>query len=61
MIWQKDGYPGSVLSEKEVALSNENGNNTIFNVFEKAKGEKIDFPYTNDLSITNSCINISIY
>lgn len=34
-----DGYPGSVLSEKEVALSNENM--TLFNDFEKAKGEKL--------------------
>ena len=34
-----DGYPGSVLSEKEVALSNENM--TLFNDFAKAKGEKM--------------------
>ena len=34
-----DGYPGNVLSEKEVALSNENM--TLFNDFEKAKGEKL--------------------
>lgn len=34
-----DGYPGSVLSEKEVALSNENM--TLFNEYEKAKGEKL--------------------
>ncbi len=34
-----DGYPGSVLSEKEVALSNENM--TLFNEFERVRGEKI--------------------
>ena len=34
-----DGYPGSVLSEKEVALSNENM--ALFNDFEKTKGEKL--------------------
>ncbi len=34
-----DGYPGSILSEKEVALSNENM--TLFKDFEKAKGEKM--------------------
>lgn len=34
-----DGYPGSVLSEKEVALSNENM--TLFKDFENAVGEKI--------------------
>ena len=34
-----DGYPGKVLSEKEVALSNENM--TLFKEFEKKRGEKI--------------------
>lgn len=34
-----DGYPGSVLSEKEVALSNENM--TLFTDYEKFKGEKM--------------------
>lgn len=34
-----DGYPGSVLSEKEVALSNENM--TLFNSFEKITGDKL--------------------
>lgn len=34
-----DGYPGSVLSEKEVALSNENM--TLFTDFEKARGKKL--------------------
>lgn len=34
-----DGYPGSVLSEKEVALSNENM--TLFNDYEKIKGAKL--------------------
>ena len=34
-----DGYPGSVLSEKEVELSNENM--TLFNAFEECKGNKL--------------------
>lgn len=34
-----DGYPGSVLSEKEVALTNENM--TLFRDFEKATGNKL--------------------
>lgn len=34
-----DGYPGSVLSEKEVALSNENM--TLFNDYERAKSSKL--------------------
>lgn len=34
-----DGYPGNVLSEKEVALTNEN--KTIFQAFEEAKGEQL--------------------
>ena len=34
-----DGYPGSVLSEKEVALSNENM--TLFSDFEKVSGAKL--------------------
>ncbi|WP_223854779.1 aldolase catalytic domain-containing protein [Bacteroides sp. GM023] len=34
-----DGYPGNVLSEKEVALTNEN--KTIFQSFKKAKGEQL--------------------
>lgn len=34
-----DGYPGSILSEKEVALSNENM--TLFNDFEKTTGSKL--------------------
>ena len=34
-----DGYPGSVLSEKEVALSNENM--TLFTEYEKARGNKM--------------------
>ena len=32
-----DGYPGSVLSEKEVALTHEN--KTIFEAYAKAKGK----------------------
>lgn len=34
-----DGYPGNVLSEKEVSLTNEN--KTIFNAFQKAKGVQL--------------------
>ena len=34
-----DGYPGNVLSEKEVALTNENM--TLFRDYEQAKGEKL--------------------
>ena len=34
-----DGYPGSILSEKEVALSNENM--TLFKDFEKSMGKKM--------------------
>ncbi len=34
-----DGYPGSVLSEKEVALSNENM--TLFHDYEQSKGVKL--------------------
>lgn len=34
-----DGYPGSVLSEKEVSLTNEN--KTIFQAYEKTKGDKL--------------------
>jgi 4-hydroxy 2-oxovalerate aldolase len=34
-----DGYPGSVLSEKEVSLSSEN--RTLFKNYEKVKGEKM--------------------
>lgn len=34
-----DGYPGSVLSEKEVALSNEN--KTLFSDYEKYSGKKL--------------------
>lgn len=50
-----DGYPGNVLSEKEVVLSNENM--TLFNDFEKAKGEKLVsltptiYPELNVLSV----------
>ena len=34
-----DGYPGSILSEKEVALTNEN--KTLFSDYEKACGKKL--------------------
>lgn len=34
-----DGYPGNVLSEKEVSLSNEN--RTIFHAYEEAKGIRL--------------------
>ena len=34
-----DGYPGNVLSEKEVALTNEN--KTIFTAFKEAKGRQL--------------------
>ena len=34
-----DGYPGNVLSEKEVSLTNEN--KTIFNAFKEARGEQL--------------------
>ena len=34
-----DGYPGNVLSEKEVALTHEN--KTIFEAYAKAKGETL--------------------
>lgn len=34
-----DGYPGNVLSEKEVSLTNEN--KTIFNAFKEAKGVQL--------------------
>lgn len=34
-----DGYPGNVLSEKEMDLTNEN--KTIFQAYEKIKGEKL--------------------
>lgn len=34
-----DGYPGNVLSEKEVALTNEN--RTIFNAYQKVRGKRL--------------------
>ena len=34
-----DGYPGNVLSEKEVTLTNENKN--IFQAYQQAKGEQL--------------------
>ena len=34
-----DGYPGNVLSEKEVALTNEN--KTIFEAYQQTKGQQL--------------------